>query len=325
MEFNERIVNYKKLVDEEIFRLFRNKRPESLYQPMFHLLEGGGKRIRPLLMLLSSQAVGGKVADSLHAAVAVEILHTFTLVHDDIMDNDDTRRGRPTVHKKWDEATAILAGDGLVAEAYQTLLMTKSPRLLSVLRIFTDGLLVLCEGQALDKAFETTETVAIDEYIEMIEKKTAKLMEISCEIGTLLGNGSDEDTAALKEFGHQLGIAFQIQDDILDLCSEESITGKPIGSDLMQKKKTYLTIHFMNNGSSSDREEYTKIIKNELLSEKDIGRIRTLFEKAGTIRSAQEVLDMYMMKASEHLNELKQNQARNDLERLIMEIRDRVH
>jgi geranylgeranyl pyrophosphate synthase len=276
-------------------------------------------------MLLSSQAVGGKAADCLHAEVAVEILHTFTLVHDDIMDHDDTRRGRPTVHKKWDEATAILAGDGLVAKAYQTLLMTKSPRLLSILRIFTDGLLVLCEGQALDKAFETEEKITMDEYKEMIEKKTAKLMEISCEIGALLGNGSDKETTALKEFGHQLGIAFQIQDDILDLCSEESVTGKPVGSDLIQKKKTYLTIHFMNNASLSDREEYTKIIKNEPLTEKAIGHIRTLFENTGTIRSAQEVLEGYITKASEHLNGLMQNQARDDLEKLIKEIQHRIH
>ena len=325
MEFNERIVSYKSLVDEEIFGLFRKKNPESLYQPMFHLLKSGGKRIRPLLMLLSSQVVGGEVADCLHAAVAVEILHTFTLVHDDIMDLDDTRRGRPTVHKKWDEATAILAGDGLVALAYKTLLMTNSPGLSQILQIFTDGLLVLCEGQALDKAFETEEKIAIAEYNEMIEKKTAKLMEISCEIGALLGGGSEEEKVALKRFGHQLGIAFQIQDDILDLCSEEGVTGKPVGSDLIQKKKTYLTIHFMNNASSSDREGYTRLIKNEPLAEEDIGRIRTLFENAGTIRSAQDVLEGYIKKASKHLNELKKNQARDDLEKLIKEIRYRVY
>ena len=325
MGFNERIENLRNRVDSEIDRLFLGRRTESLYEPMVHLLESGGKRIRPLLLILSCQAVGGKVEDCIHAAVAAEIFHTFTLVHDDIMDHDGIRRGRPTVHEKWDEATAILAGDGLVTLAYQTLLNLAHPRLIEVLRTFTNGLLILCEGQAMDKAFETQETITLRDYEEMIEKKTARLMEVVCEAGAILGNGCKADQDSLRRFGLALGKGFQVQDDILDILSEESVTGKPVGSDIVERKKTYLTIHFMNHASEAEIKRYQTFLERKSLTRKDILYIRELFQKAGTFESSRQAVDKHIGDALACLGELPSGQATEDLKGLALKIQNRVH
>jgi geranylgeranyl diphosphate synthase type II len=217
MNFPHYIQTLRSRIDKELQLLFQDKEPLSLYRPMQYVMDSGGKRIRPLLLLLCGEAVGGSVESCLQASLAVELLHTFTLVHDDIMDHDDLRRGRETVHKKWDESTAILAGDGLVTMAYKTLLKTKHDRLQDVLNLFTDGLLVLCEGQALDKEYETVSKISLEDYNRMIYKKTAKLIEVSCEMGVVLGNGSSAERDILRQFGINLGLAFQIQDDLLDI------------------------------------------------------------------------------------------------------------
>ncbi len=324
MDFSQQIEKLTNIINEEIRKLFLDKRPISLYQPMFHLLNAGGKRIRPLLVILSCQAVGGKLEDSLDAAVAVEILHTFTLVHDDIMDHDDIRRNRATVHKKWDEATAILAGDGLVTLAYQVLLKTKHTDLQRVLKCFTDGLLVLCEGQALDKEFENRGDVSLEAYEEMIEKKTARLIEVSCEMGAILGNGNEEERKNLRLFANSLGKAFQIQDDLLDIMSEEKISGKPLGSDLIEKKKTYLTIHFLNNAGPAEKEKFQELWKKDSIGREDVLPIRKLFDKAGTIRSARTTVEELITTALYALNSLKRGEAREYLEKLTFKIKDRV-
>jgi len=234
MDYKAFTSEMKKKIDSEIQELLSDREPFSLYEPMRYILKGGGKRIRPLFVILACQSVGGDISDSLHAAVAVELLHTFTLVHDDIMDHDDLRRGKQTVHKKWDEPTAILAGDGLVTLAYHKLLQTKHPEIQKILQIFTEGLLILCEGQAMDKDFESQETVALSKYIDMIDKKTARLISVSCEIGAILGNAGPTHQEILRKFGASLGRAFQIQDDLLDILYEESVTGKPLGSDVIE-------------------------------------------------------------------------------------------
>jgi geranylgeranyl pyrophosphate synthase len=325
MGFDARIENLRNRVDSEIQNLFRSRRTESLYKPMFHLLESGGKRIRPLLLILSCQAVGGDVDDCIHAAVAAEIFHTFTLVHDDIMDHDGIRRGRPTVHEKWDEATAILAGDGLVTLAYQTLLNVSHPRMIEVLQTFTNGLLILCEGQAMDKAFETRETIALPDYEEMIEKKTARLMEVVCEAGAILGNGCKADQESLRCFGLELGKGFQVQDDILDILSEESVTGKPVGSDIVERKKTYLTIHFMSHASNEEIKCYQTYLEKKSLSREDILHIRELFRQAGTFEGSRQAVDKHIGDALDCLDELPSCQATEDLRRLALKIQNRVH
>ncbi|MBN2029396.1 polyprenyl synthetase family protein [bacterium] len=311
-------------IDKELYLQFQAREPRMLYEPMVYLFEAGGKRIRPLLLILACQSVGGNLEECIHAALAIEILHTFTLVHDDIMDHDDVRRGRPTVHKKWDESTAILVGDGLVTIAYQVLLKTEHPHLKRIIQIFTDGLLVLCVGQALDKMFELQDTISMDAYEDMIEKKTTKLIEVACEIGAILGNGSEKEQLALKRYAHCLGKAFQIQDDLMDIFSEEKVSGKPMGSDLIEKKKTYPTIHFLNHSATSVKREFQTLWRKKDFGKKEILCIRELFIQESTYESTQQVIKELIAQALEHLSELKQGDARESLRRLTLMIRDRI-
>jgi len=324
MQPSNRIQTLHQQIEETLFSLFRDREPQSLYQPMRHPLQSGGKRIRPLLLLLSAEAVGGDTEVCMNAAVAIELLHSFTLVHDDIMDHDDMRRGQPTVHVQWDEPTAILAGDGLVTMAYQSLLKTEHSEIISVLKRFTEGLLVLCEGQALDKAFEQRASVDMDEYLTMIHKKTAKLLEVSCEIGGILGKGTEKQVTGLKYFARELGIAFQIQDDLLDLICEETVFGKPRASDLMEKKQTYLTIHFCMNAPENRKKEYQQVFGKKELSPGDIRIIQELFEQAGTISAAREVIQQGTERAIRHLAQLEPGESRDLLETFALKIRDRA-
>lgn len=324
MHPSERIQTLQQHIESRIQALFENREPKSLYQPMAHPLRSGGKRIRPMLLLLSADVVGGDAYACIPAALAIELLHTFTLVHDDIMDHDDMRRGHPTIHVQWDEPTAILAGDGLVTLAYQSLLQTEHPRLIPVMKCFTDGLLVLCEGQALDKSFENLESVTLNNYLDMIHKKTATLLEVSCEIGAMLGNGAQNETESLKQFARNLGVAFQIQDDLLDLISEETVFGKPRGSDLMQKKQTCLTLHFDQHAGPDEKQAYHRLISKDRLTPDDIRAIQELFRQTGTLQETRDMVTQGMDRAIHCLSELRPGEPRDILESLAVKIRDRI-
>lgn len=214
----------------------------TLYSPAIYALEAGGKRIRPALLLIGCEAVGGNPVNALDPAVGIEMFHNFTLLHDDVMDNSDMRRGRLTVHKKWDTNTAILSGDTMLTLA--TDLMTHVPDscLRDVIRLFNETALAVYEGQADDMLFESRENVSLPEYLEMIKGKTSALLAGAVKIGGLIG-GADEKTAdALWEYGINLGLAFQIKDDYLDVYGDEKTFGKPIGGDILNRKKTFLYI-----------------------------------------------------------------------------------
>ena len=324
MQFEEHIQQMKDHIDLSLLELIEGKKPDSLYDPIRYIIEAGGKRLRPFLVQLSCQAVGGDAKDSYHAALAVELLHTFTLVHDDIMDHDDLRRGRPTVHEYWDEPTAILAGDGLVTLAYQTLLKTKHPALPEVLQLFTDGLLVLCEGQALDKEFEIIDHVTLLQYEDMIEKKTAKLIEVSCEMGALIGNATKEHQKAIQLFAYHLGRAFQIQDDLLDAVTDAAILGKPTGSDFLEKKKTYVTLHFMNHASQDGKATLEAIIEQKRLDQTSINQIRDLLNSTGTITRAIEAVRNDVSLALNQLESLPPSPAVKNLRLLAHKIESRL-
>ena len=320
----ERKLNHlKELVNERINQVVGKKQPRSLYRPIQYFLEAGGKRIRPILLILSCQAVGGRLEDCLDAAAAVELLHNFTLVHDDIMDHDDTRRGRPTVHKKWDEGTAILAGDGLVALAYKSLLKTNSPKLDQIARIFTDGIIELCEGQALDKEFESRWDVTLDDYYHMIKKKTAKLLSLCCEIGAIIGKGNQEEVVALRNFGEAMGKAFQIQDDLLDILSDEKTLGKTCGSDIIQKKRTFLLIYANRVANQADKRIVERIFSSPHVDQRDILQMRDIFQRTGAIRAARETIELNIGSAREHLNLLRETPAKSDLDGLLNLISNR--
>jgi geranylgeranyl diphosphate synthase type II len=273
-----------------------------LYKPAAYILESGGKRLRPLLVLLSANAVGGSFAGSYNAAVAVELLHNFTLVHDDIMDNADKRRNRLTLHKKYDTSTAILVGDGLLSVAYQYLLKDCNGNTKAVLSSFTKGLLEVCNGQSIDKIFETTNYVSISEYIDMIKKKTASLFETCCKIGALLGSGSDKQVNALSNFGKNLGIAFQIQDDLLDIIGDEKELGKTIGGDLVEGKKTYLFIKALEKAKNKERKILFNLIKNKGIKREQILIFKEIYVKLGILEEAKKDIRIFSDRA---LNSLK--------------------
>ncbi len=312
------------IVEKRLEQLFIDRNPVSLFEPMAYPVKAGGKRIRPVLLCLSCQAVGGDLSASIPAAMAVELLHTFTLVHDDIMDQDDTRRGIPTVHKKWDEATAILAGDGLVTLAYETLLSTSHSSVVEIAKLFTDGLLVLCEGQALDKSFEDRMDVSLNEYQDMIAKKTAKLLEVSCQIGGMIGDGNPEELESLKAFACNLGMAFQIQDDLLDVIGDQNLIGKPTGSDLMQKKKTYQVIHFMDQADEEDTTLFLKEWEKSEAADMDISAMIQLLQKNGSIDKSRDEITKYIQNAENALDSLKQSGAVEAMQLLNQHLMNRI-
>jgi len=216
--------------------------PKTLYDPARYLFTGGGKRLRAVMTLLAYALHKPDYRKALPAAAAVEILHNFSLVHDDIMDNDDLRRGRPTLHKRWDVNVAILSGDLLAAIAYKSLSACDTPKLQEIVEIFSEGFIELCEGQALDKEFESQKKISLKAYLDMIRKKTAALFRVSMHLGVALSGARAAFVRMASDYGRHFGTAFQIQDDLLDVTGDEKTFGKDIGSDLIEKKKTYVTI-----------------------------------------------------------------------------------
>ncbi len=215
--------------------------PRLLAEPVHYALAGKGKRLRPILTQLACRACGGRETDALHAAVAVEILHNFTLVHDDIMDQDHTRHGQATVHTKWDDSVGILAGDALFILALAELRLSPG-NVEALTSVFTKGALAVCEGQALDKEFEARSRVTLDEYLQMIDLKTGYMLGLAAELGAICVSATREQIGGVRRFGSLLGRAFQVQDDTLEVFSDTGIMGKSLGSDLLAEKKTYLMI-----------------------------------------------------------------------------------
>jgi len=282
--------------------ILKGKKPESLYIPCDYIVESTGKRLRPFLVILSAKAVGARSNQVINAAIAVELFHSFTLVHDDIMDNADKRRGRQTLHIKFDVNTAILSGDNLLAIAYQQLLKDCKGRGISPVEDFTQGLIEVCEGQSMDKDFELRKNVSLDEYLIMISKKTAALAEICCSIGAKLGGGSKREINALRKYGRYLGLAFQIQDDLLDIMADELELGKNIGGDLLEGKKTYLLLKALEKAKGKDLNLIQKVIINGGIKKNQINSYKNLFTKLGVFDDASAEVKRYTKLA---LNSLK--------------------
>jgi len=292
-------------IDAKLKKILSTRKPHSLYEPGHYILEGEGKRLRPILVLFSAKAVGGKFSQAYNAALSVEMMHNFTLVHDDIMDNADKRRGRLTLHKKYDVSTAILVGDSLLSIAYEYLLKdAKSERSHKIIDTFNDGLIKVCEGQSLDKEFELKKVVTLSEYLVMIKKKTAALAEMCCRIGALIGNGSDEEIEVLANFGSKIGIAFQIQDDLLDIAGTEAELGKVIGGDLVEGKKTFLFLKALEKANSNQKKKLNRVIINKGIKHSEIDEYKKLYEKLGVITDAQKEIVKYSKSAIKGLEKL---------------------
>ncbi len=271
--------------------LIPRRTPATVYEPMRYVIAAGGKRLRAALALLACEAVGGKPRQALPAAAAIELLHNFTLVHDDVMDHANMRRGRPTVHTRWDENTAILAGDEMTAYAYHALLGSAPDALPELLRVFTGAFIDVCEGQGLDKEFESRMSVTLPEYLGMIRKKTACVIGAAAELGAIAGNGERRERSALRKFGEQLGLAFQIQDDLLDIAGTVKELGKPIGGDIVERKKTFLFLSALERGSAADRALLRSAVPAGRRRAAHIRRVKALYERRGVLdASAREIL-----------------------------------
>ncbi|MEM9996202.1 MAG: polyprenyl synthetase family protein [Bacteroidota bacterium] len=277
--------------------------PAVLYDPVRYVLAGGGKRLRPVLLLLTSEAFGASRDDSMPAALAVEVFHNFTLVHDDIMDHAAERRGRPTVHERWDANTAILVGDAMMGLSYDLLAQTRTDHLGTMLQVYSRMVARLCEGQALDMAFEQTVDVTVEDYLGMIEGKTAALLECALELGALVG-GADVDTRAhLVQASRDLGRAFQIQDDLLDLTADAPGWGKTIGGDLIEGKKAYLLLCALEkttetevaggNATEADAAFFRAILAQNGLDPSQVDEARTRMDRLGVLNGAKALVERH--------------------------------
>lgn len=304
-DFHSFLEKERKIIDAKLKKVLANRKPRSLYGPSNYILADQGKRLRPLLVLISAKAVSGSHKKAYNAALAIEMLHNFTLVHDDIMDNADKRRNKLTVHVKYDVNTAILAGDGLLAVAYEYLLRDLIIPGNEVIKYFTRGLVEVCEGQSLDKEFELKRSVSIEEYIIMITKKTAAMAEMCCAIGAQIGGGSTAEVKALSLYGKNLGIAFQIQDDLLDIVGNEDSFGKKIGGDLIEGKKTFLFLKALEKAKGKEKAALVKVIKNKGIQAGEVAEYKNIYEKLGVLNDAQTEIMKYTRKALRQIVHIK--------------------
>ncbi|OGB68964.1 MAG: hypothetical protein A2Y94_02840 [Caldithrix sp. RBG_13_44_9] len=308
-------------VQQQLQESVKSEFPASLKEPILYFLEAPGKKIRPLLTLLSCQAVGGELEQAMPAALGVELFHDFTLIHDDIMDKDDLRRGRFTVHKKWGEDAAILVGDLLIGLAYQKMLQCEARYLPRALNLFNEALIKVCEGQALDKEFEGREQVSLAEYLDMINKKTAWLFKLSSQLGAILGGAGSSEIAAMENFGNSLGIGFQIQDDWLDYAGEETSLGKKVGSDLKLNKKTYVTLKYQEviAESSAAAKKYPP----RLSDYHSLVELREVLYELGIADQIQNLIDYYIQDALDSLEKVQTLTDTNQLFQLVTALRHR--
>ncbi|MEW6222497.1 MAG: polyprenyl synthetase family protein [Candidatus Hadarchaeota archaeon] len=311
-----------RLVEAEINKWVpKNIRPEVLAKATRHLLETGGKKIRPCLAITACEAVGGKAGDVLEAAAALELLHTFTLIHDDIMDHDKLRRNVETVHVLWGEPVAIIAGDALFAKVFEAVaanarrLELDGPRASELFRVVSQTSFEICRGQAQDMLFENRLDITEKEYMEMVGGKTGALMEASTRVGGMLGGGNLEEVEALGKYGRLLGVAFQIQDDILGVAGKEQKFGKPIGSDLREGKRTLIVIKALEMADRKGKKLLLKVLGNKP-SKKNLGAAIDLLKTSGAIDYVSRKAVDLVEEAEDCLRVLPDSEAKAALESL---------
>ena len=292
-------------VNTFIDKLTYNREPKSLYDPIKYVLSLGGKRIRPVLMMLGYNLWKDDPERILMPAVAVETYHNYTLLHDDLMDNADKRRGHDTVHKKWDANTAILSGDAMLVVAYQRLASVDQTKLKPVLDLFTETALEIDEGQQFDIDFENRSDVKEEEYIEMIRLKTSVLLACALKIGAILANAPVTDAEALYKFGEQLGLAFQLQDDLLDVYGDTKVFGKEIGGDIMCNKKTFMLINAFNRANDAQLKELQKWCSGEKFDRKEkVAAVTHLYDEIGIRQLCEAKIEYYFEESKKWLDKV---------------------
>ncbi len=302
-------------IEQQLQNIDWNIAPRELYQPIGYALESGGKRLRPTLVLMACELFGGSRTEALPAALAIEIFHNFTLLHDDVMDCADVRRGRPTVHRKWDTNTAILSGDAMMIKAYEQLQRLPEKTLYQVLPIFTQTALQVCEGQQFDINFERCEEVSLTEYYNMIRLKTAVLLAAALKIGAIVGGASEKDAELLYNYGIEVGIAFQQKDDYLDTFGDEKTFGKRIGGDILCGKKTFLLINALDRANNAQRAEIHQTLADKNLPEAEkIAKITDIYQQLDISKLCEEAIEARYQQAVAILHQI--SDAKNSLQPL---------
>lgn len=280
-----------------------DREPKSLYEPVSYTLSMGGKRIRPVLMLMAYNLFKNDPESILMQAVGLETYHNYTLLHDDLMDNADLRRGHETVHKRWNANTAILSGDSMLVLSYQRMASGLTDKLKPVLDTFTETALEIGEGQQYDMEFETRDDVAEAEYIEMIRLKTSVLLACALKIGAIMADASPADADNLYKFGEQIGLAFQLQDDFLDVYGDPKVFGKEIGGDITSNKKTYMLINAFNHANAQQREELNRWVSaKDFVRKEKVEAVTRLYDEIGIDKMAQEKIAYYFEQSKKYLD-----------------------
>ncbi len=283
----------------------RTKEPQNLYDPIVYIMELGGKRLRPILTLISADVLGGNYEDALDAALAIEVFHNFSLVHDDIMDAAPLRRGEKTVHKKWDVNTGILSGDVMLINSYQYFESYPADLFKSLIKVFSKTAIEVCEGQQYDMDFEISDDVTVPDYIKMITYKTAVLVAAAMKMGAIIARSSEELQSAIYDYGINLGIAFQLQDDYLDAFGDPENFGKQVGGDIIENKKTFLYIRALELATEEEKRELKNLfsIKPQDPQEK-IQTVKQIFVKSGAAEVTREEIEKYTKRAFQILESL---------------------
>lgn len=289
------------IVSDAIASLPYPAEPAGLYQPIAYTLESGGKRLRPQLVIATCSALGAEASTAIEAAMGIEVFHNFTLLHDDVMDKADLRRGRPTVHKRWNDNTAILSGDAMLTMS--AMLIAKSPAdvMPEVLNLFNKTAMEVYEGQQMDMDFEDRDDVTVKQYLEMIRLKTSVLLGCACRTGAVIAKASDADAQAFYDYGVNLGLAFQLRDDWLDTYGDPSVFGKQIGGDIINEKKTWLLI----NAITERRQELTDILAEDLDDNERIRQVRNVYDGLKLNERCHKVIADYASKAIKSLDNVK--------------------
>ena len=310
-------------VNEAIAGLDWSKEPQGLYAPIAYALSSGGKRLRMQLVLAGCRLVGGDEQDALPFAEAIEVFHNFTLLHDDVMDRADVRRGKPTVHIKWNDNTAILSGDQMLIEAYRLLEGVPQQHLPQLLRLFTKTATEICEGQQYDVDFEQRDDVQISDYIEMIRLKTSVLLAAALQGGAIIGGANEAQQQALYNYGIHLGLAFQIQDDLLDCFGDPETFGKAIGGDISCNKKTYLLLSARDNADEKQRAELERWLAQTEPSEAKIEAVKLLYVATKAREAAEQAIESHTQEALDCLRALPRNDETARLEQMALSLAKR--
>ncbi|MBE6318107.1 MAG: polyprenyl synthetase family protein [Bacteroidales bacterium] len=298
-----------KYINSAIDKIYYPSEPNGLYEPIKYTLSEGGKRLRPLLTLATCDALGGDIDGAKNQAIGVEIFHNFTLLHDDVMDKADIRRGKPTVHIKWDESTAILSGDAMLTLATQYMAKGDGTKTWDVLSLFNTTAMEVYQGQQYDMDFEKRLDVTVEEYIEMIRLKTSVLLGCACKLGAIMAGAFDSEQKAFYKFGEKLGLAFQLQDDYLDSFGDPDIFGKKIGGDILNDKKTWLLISALNEDLSG---ELKNLIGNtQIDSIEKIKRVKTIYSNLNLDNRCKNLMEQYVDEAIDALKTIGLNE--NDM------------